>query len=374
MNTQIRSKIDRLKSFWLQDPQNKLIIKDLLDSYVQVGDVSAGWEFFQSITPQFKADTDIIWQFGQSLTYQGYFSEAASLFQTLPDTPNYLREYGLGLCFFMQRQFSQAKEVLESAFVDRTNVPPLELTELYARTLLFLKDLENAFDVLSHVKQHSPDSLGLLSLIALDMERYDDADKMSDEVLKYNENQQDALISKITCLYRNLDFVPALSLAQHATGRYPLNGRLWSLLGQGLMLNQQIPEALNALQKATEVMPDHIGTWHLKAWCELMLDDLVAAETSFSRALELNRNFAESHGGLAVVLANRGEMEQAQHEIKVAMRLDPNCLTAKFANSMLLRSQGEIEKADHMVNDLLNTQSHLPEITYIQLLQSFSKK
>ena len=61
--------------------------------------------------------------------------------------------------------------------------------------------------------------------------------------------------------------------------------------------------ALVAYARATELMSGHAGSWHGLAWTMLLLEDLVEAERLLDHALEVDRNFAETHGALGVVYA-----------------------------------------------------------------------
>ena len=65
------------------------------------------------------------------------------------------------------------------------------------------------------------------------------------------------------------------------------------------------------------------------AWCNLMKKDLAAAQQNFEAAMALDRNFGETHGGLAVVLALQGRREEAKLSIERALRLDPQSLSAR---------------------------------------------
>ena len=85
-------------------------------------------------------------------------------------------------------------------------------------------------------------------------------------------------------------------------------------------------------------MPGHVGSWHLLAWAELVTGEIDEAQRLFAHSLELDRNFSESHGGLASVAALRGDHAVAKREIEIANRLDGSCVSAKFAESVLKRA------------------------------------
>jgi len=71
------------------------------------------------------------------------------------------------------------------------------------------------------------------------------------------------------------------------------------------------------------------------AWCQIVKNDFVAAEASFNRSMEIDRNFGETHGGLAVVHVMQNRIDIAEPEIKRALRLNPQSFAARFAQSLL---------------------------------------
>jgi len=113
------------------------------------------------------------------------------------------------------------------------------------------------------------------------------------------------------------------------------------------------------LHMAVIAMPDHIGTWHALAWTELLLGDITAAEKSYQSGYDLDRNFADSHGGLALIHALKGRKEEAEQSIKRALRLNSTCITAHYAQTLLLADAGQENEADSRLADILH-QTKLP--------------
>ena len=76
-------------------------------------------------------------------------------------------------------------------------------------------------------------------------------------------------------------------------------------------------------------------------------------------AYDLDRNFADSHGGLALIAALRGQTESAEQSVKRALRLNPQCVTAIYAKSLLLSDSGHDEEADRLLSALVS-ENQLP--------------
>lgn len=54
-----------------------------------------------------------------------------------------------------------------------------------------------------------------------------------------------------------------------------------------------------------------------------------------NRRTQLDRNFADTHGGLAVVKVQQGLREDARACVGRALRLDPENIPAKYATALL---------------------------------------
>lgn len=67
------------------------------------------------------------------------------------------------------------------------------------------------------------------------------------------------------------------------------------------------------------------------------------------RANTLDRNFAESHGGLAVALINLGRIDDGQLSIKLADKLNSTNFGSVYAKSLLLQLNGQRNLADKLI-------------------------
>ena len=125
------------------------------------------------------------------------------------------------------------------------------------------------------------------------------------------------------------------------------------------------------LARATELMPEHLGSWHALGWAYLFSGDAAGAERQFAHALELDHNFAESHGAMAAMLAMKGEREAAEREIEIAERLDRSNMSSQFARAMLL-SQSSPEAGRNFIRTAVRAAATRfpakPQAVFAQLL------
>jgi len=82
---------------------------------------------------------------------------------------------------------------------------------------------------------------------------------------------------------------------------------------------------------------------------------MVGAEAAFNKSLEIDRNFGETHGGLAVIALLRGARAEAERLAEISLRLDRQSFAGHFAQSLLLAQQGKEAVAQEIVGKMLDS-------------------
>lgn len=117
----------------------------------------------------------------------------------------------------------------------------------------------------------------------------------------------------------------------------PGSGRAHLGLGLALASQGALPAALDALRAAVTATPGHLGSWHALAWVQLLQDDLAGAQASFKSALAQDDTFGETHGGLALLAALRGDVRASERHLRTASRLDPQSTHVLVTRAVLDR-------------------------------------
>ncbi|WP_199611742.1 tetratricopeptide repeat protein [Flocculibacter collagenilyticus] len=371
-------KLSKLISFWNRDKNNTKLTIDILTCYTQVQDIVGLSAFYQKLPESLMRNHDVQWTYAQCLLNCGEFSKAITTFQSLPDTSDHSKEYAIALCYFLQGKVEDAHALLLNIVSPRENDNIAnEIFLLLAKVKYHLGMLEEAQKIalnLSHRgMDNSSELFGLLAMLALDLTDIPASKKYAEQTLSIDDKHHDGLLALASSeLYRQ-NFGECNKIASLGVKYYSRSGRMWSVLGQSQLVLQDADSAYLSLCNATVHMPEHIGTWHVKGWCELTLNRVDDAYKSFKTALDLNRNFAESHGGLAVVSVSQGKHAEAAELVKKALRLDPHCMSAKYAQSLLAELQDNKEEAQTIIESILKQDSHISGISYQQLLQSLKK-
>jgi len=329
--------LEQVLAYLTHDPDNRELLATAIDLHLALGQPDAACQRVGVAMARYPHDPFFRHRFGNVLIAQGKLSEAEAVFTALDQEFSDANiAYNLAYVYFRQGRYGDAKGKL-MPYVD---VQPLHsrTLPLLLRTLHHLGEIKQAVVIAQRYLEayaSNPDFLGAACLLYLDDGQLDMADKLSRAAQSHVSPPFEALVVCATVALGQGALDKAQAQFSQATECHPVDGRSWAGLGLTSLLKQDISSAEKQLERATTYLPTHIGTLHALGWCKLLKQDIGAAETIFNRALSLNRNFGESHGGLAVVAALKGDATLANACIERALRLDAHGLAARYAQIVL---------------------------------------
>lgn len=349
---------DRLLGFLAQDPGNAHLIAELVDLDLHLGLLSEAECHLQQGLAVAPNEPQLIFQKASLALRSGAVEEAEQLYRKLfeelgVDAPGI--RYSLAYTLMLKAQYAEVKALLQP-IIDHADTPGA--TALYIRCLHFLGELEEAIKIAEqYVSEHPADAevLGALSLLYTDLDDMAKAGEWAQRALQVDPNNTEGLITQGTIDLGQEETEKAIAGFQRAVELKPSSGRAWVGLGLSEMLNLNLDAAKVHLAKATEHLPTHIGTWHARAWNYIVTNDIPAAKSCFLKALELDRNFAETHGGLAVIAVIEGRHQDAEREVQLGLKLDPHCYSALYAKTLLMSRAGHGKVAAKLIENVLTT-------------------
>ncbi len=335
------TELDRVESHLARDPSNPHLRAEAVDLCLSIGQLGAARRHADAAVAHAPDDVFAAGRQGLVMMAEGRSAEAAVLFEKLlAQHADANLAFNLAFVYFRQARFLDARRVLEP-FMAGEDIAPAAVT-LFARTLHHLGQVAQGVEL---VRRHGSfcgsdaEFLGAASLLYLDNGQLDEAQRCSEAALASEGGTaripvEALVVAGSVALGRDK---PAEATA-HFTRALAANdsdGRVWSGLGLASMLASDLGLARDQLTRAAQHMPGHIGTLHALGWCLIMRNELPGARETFVRALALDRNFGESHGGMAVVAALQGRQAEAQDAADRAMGLDPKGLAAQYAQMSL---------------------------------------
>jgi tetratricopeptide (TPR) repeat protein len=267
----------------------------------------------------------------------------------LPDAPPSLIECAFhdeALIALLTGEFDRGIELLEPLAAGPACPPALQA--LWLRLLHRVNRLDEAFaaaKLWNAQAAMTPEAKGVASLVALDSGDLLVSKRWSDAALAQLPKTLEAIVARASVSMGEQDPQRAARLLVPAAQQHPNDGRVRSAMAFTLLLQGQLEDAGREFLAAVALMPSHVGTWHGLGWCELLQRRYAAALDAFEKALALDRNFAETHGGLAVVHARMGQRNAAMQAIDRAARLNRHGFAAQYAQAVL---DGKADDADAM--------------------------
>ena len=357
--------LGRLKEFLAQDPGNVELACELADRYFATGDFVAGRSVLEGLPKELQQQPGVQFRMARLDLTGGDYGRAEHRLRRLLEEGHDSPAIGhdLAFCLLCQRRLEEASDVVVGT-LSRHEASP-ELRILQARVALMKPDHAQAEQALARALELDPDNataLGLRALGWLDAGQAAAALEAATACLSRYPDQHEALLAAGTLALWRADRPAAETFFSRALARFPNSGRALSGMGQVLMLEGRLDEARPVLEHAVATMPEHIGSWHALGWLQLLQGNLEAAAQSYRSACELDRNFAESHGGLAVVALLEGRQGDGLASMTRALKLDPHCISGRYAKTLWLESQGELEQSSALFAELMG-EGALPGMT-----------
>lgn len=327
-------RIARLRRYLEQDPGNRGLREELFDALLASGDFEAARREVDAVLATQPADVG--WRHRQGVLHlaTGAYGDAQRVFEALlaegHDDP--VVRYNLAYALFGQGKHGTARD-LAAALLDVAGTAALAWP-LWLRCQHHLDELEGSLQRVREADARGAvpaEALGVASIMAVDAQALDDARAWSDRALRERPSQLEALVARGTLALDAQDGAGARACFERGLEVSPGEGRCWSGLALARMMIIDLAGATQAFRKAVAVMPEHIGTWIAYGWCQLLMKDYPAALHMFQQALGRDASFGESHGAVAMALARLGRTDEAKREAEIALRLDPEGMSAQFA-------------------------------------------
>lgn len=354
-NSDAHTRFMRLNRFLAQDPGNLGLRSQTIAAAFAAGAWNEAESLLREGLNQAPESAELHAHAGYLALRNQQYADAQLHFETAVANGLSLPQirYNLAFAQFQQGLYQQALNSLNAIAAEEAMTHDMHL--LLARCLHHLGQREAAIQVLQTLASDKPEAEGLLALLLHELDRQEDALAAANRALATDPNQLEALLARASTFIEQDQFAAARQDLEYATQVHPHCGRAWSGLAQLDFRDFNFDHAQHALEKAVAEMPNHIGTWHMLAWLCIMKGDVAQAKSAFQRSYEIDRNFGETHGGLAVIAALEGQPKLAEEYIKRAKRLNPNGFAANYANMLLLEQQGKAEEAKALFNRVMET-------------------
>jgi tetratricopeptide (TPR) repeat protein len=343
-----QGRLDRLLPLLDADPDNLALLSDAAETALAERRPELAADLldrYAAVAPLSPEASNLA---GLAALQIGRFERAAGLFEQAGASEGPVR-YNLAFALAMQKAFDRALALLDDDLARALPQAAMLQVQILHQQGEFDRAAERAREYVAIHADYSP-LMAVVSVLALDVED----EQLAAECAAKGGGHPDALSTLGTLALGEDRATEALDLFDRALDRNPAAPRAWVGRGLAKLLTGGTPTAAADLDRGAEMFGDHLGSWIAAGWAHFVNRDLAAARARFETALELDPNFAESHGSLAVLDLLEGDSEGARQRSEVALRLDRQCYSAALARTLLAAGSGDQAKARRIYETAVN--------------------
>ena len=347
--------VEQLESFLAQDPSNIALVSECVHAAVRTGQNERARAILERSRAAVQSDAPLRHLEATILLAEQRYPEARTLLTSLvrdgADAPGVL--FNLGYAALRAGDPAAGAAVLQGLLA-QPDAAPETLTWLL-RCQLHDGHPDHALEAwnAAPLPQRTPEATGVASLACFDADLADEARALADNALAAGAKGLEPVVVRASLALMDGDFPGADSLLDRGRQIAPEDARLRFTCGLAHLLRGHPAEANAEFRFAVARQPHHAGAWIAFAWSSIFTGDLPQARASLDQAMALDRNFAETHGALAVVDALEGHREAAQAGIERASRLDRNSMSWAYAQAVLQGAHHDASNLRSRVDELM---------------------
>lgn len=347
------SGLQRLLSYLEADPKNVPLTVQIITTAMDEGLLEIAKERLKSLPEEALASPHLLNLQGLMALRNHDFSIAIDAFERVIASGNDdpAIRFNLAWAKGMVNDFAAAATLLDdAAMAVSPRAPALKI-----RALNHLRLYPEGLAEGARLTEIYPDNLALMAALAtLAMDA--DEVELARNYASRSGDHPEGLAARGMLALDGADLKGSLALFEQALTQQERNPRAWIGKGLSLIALGDMDGATISLTKGAQLFGDHLGSWIAAGWAEFIRGDQKAAKTHFQTALSIDPNFAESHGGLAVIEVTSGNIALAKQHCEVALRLDRQCFGAALASSLILSGEGQESSAQKVREMAMATQ------------------
>ncbi|MBF0126706.1 MAG: tetratricopeptide repeat protein [Magnetococcales bacterium] len=173
--------------------------------------------------------------------------------------------------------------------------------------------------------------------------------------LREHALREQRMVARMIELYHEGKYPEVARLALEMTGRWPASGVGWKWLGQALLMQGRMEEAVVPLQNAVEGLPEEPEIQFLLGLAWHGSGHFVAAEDCYRRVLERVPEQTDARYHLGLLLAGRKRLAEAEETYRALLSTAPDHLMGLNNLGVLLQEMHRFEEAEVVLRIALGT-------------------
>lgn len=151
------------------------------------------------------------------------------------------------------------------------------------------------------------------------------------------------------------------TLWQHALDCYPDNDLAYVNLGNELVLNGQLEEAVNLYKKAVQIDPGNADYQTCLANALRKNGEIDEALIYYKNAAKIKADSPEAQFNFGQALKQNGKTEEAMAQFQIALQIKPDYMPARWNLGFILFQEGKIDEAAAQFRKALESDPNNPD-------------
>ncbi|WP_022692959.1 tetratricopeptide repeat protein [Ponticaulis koreensis] len=341
-----------LLGFLSQDPENVNLKLDAGNALIDAGKYDDAFDLLSTIKP----DNDLFLSAcnlkGEAALRALNYEAALEAFETIVNAgaADVGVNFNVSWTLTNLKRYDIARDTLSNEAVE--SIPQAAMLKVQLEHQL--GDFNAAEMTARDAVARFPEHVGLMaavSVLALDVEDKD----LAAHTAKVASNHPDGKTTIATLALDQGNVDTAFALFDEVVSDFPQKPRSWIGRGLSQLMRGNYDAGAKDLDQGAELFQTHLGTWIASGWAYFVQGEYDTARERFQTAMNIDPNFSECHGSLAVIDLLNGDNEIASRRIKTALRLDNACFSAALAQSILIGAQGKAELSRKIVEKAMST-------------------
>lgn len=167
----------------------------------------------------------------------------------------------------------------------------------------------------------------------------------------------------LVALFNDQSYAQGVEILHLLVARYPRHGYSWKLLGSFLQKLNQVAPALQAKQRAVQLLPNDMEALFNLAMAYEQQGMVLKAEPCYRTLTAQNPADAEVHHNLGNTLLRQGRYTEAIPCYRQSLRIKPDFVASYHSLAWLLQNLGQLVEAEIILRSLLQWVPHDTQVS-----------
>ena len=189
-----------------------------------------------------------------------------------------------------------------------------------------------------------------------------------------NNNQAQAIDSKLIKLFNNKRYNDALAIAKEILVKNPDHALGWAIVGSILYIIKDYDNALPNLKRAVELNPKDINTLYTLGNLYSEIKNHKEAQNYYLQITKIDGNQSDAYYNLGLLSKNLNKTKEAKNYYEKVIKLDPKYTKAYYNLANLLKNSNKIEEAkNNYIKAIELDPAHIKAHRALSLLIKYTK-